>query len=134
MGFHSCLDGFAIAVSFEFEKTLGLLVIAAVILHRLPTGVSMGVIMLSHQYQKAKAWLILTIIAVLAIVGAFIGILIPIDEPFFLSLAVGLSGGTFLYISTSDLLPAAHENNRDYKVPLFFLLGFLGVLATSFFK
>lgn len=38
IGFHSFLDGFAIAISFEFEKTLGFMVIMAVILHRLPTG------------------------------------------------------------------------------------------------
>jgi zinc transporter ZupT len=132
LGFHTILDGFAIAVSFEFEKSLGMLVIAAVILHRLPTGISLAAIMLSNQYQKSKAWVTLNIIGALAIVGAILGILIPLNEKFWLSLAVGLSGGTFLYISTSDLLPLAHENNQDYRVPLLFLFGFLGVLATAF--
>ncbi|MFQ5823756.1 MAG: ZIP family metal transporter [bacterium] len=134
MGFHSFLDGFAIAVSFEFEKTLGFLVIVAVLLHRLPTGISTASIMLANQFRKAKAWKTLGIIAGLAVVGALFGILIPINEQFFLSLAVGLSGGTFLYIATSDLLPIAHENNQDYRVPLFFLLGFLGILGASFFN
>ncbi|MFQ5436038.1 MAG: ZIP family metal transporter [Anaerolineae bacterium] len=132
MGFHSFLDGFAIAVSFEFEKTLGLLVILAVFLHRLPTGISLTSIMLANHYHKSKAWWRLILIAGLAVVGALSGVLLPISQTFVLSLAVGLSGGSFLYISTSDLLPIAHENNRDYRVPLFFLLGFLGILATSF--
>ncbi len=132
LGFHTILDGFAIAVSFEFEKSLGMLVIAAVILHRVPTGISLAAIMLSNQYQKSKAWLTLNVIGALAILGAILGILIPLNEKFWLSLAVGLSGGTFLYISTSDLLPLAHENNQDYRVPLLFLFGFLGVLATAF--
>ncbi|MFQ5601745.1 MAG: ZIP family metal transporter [bacterium] len=132
LGFHSFLDGFAIAVSFEFEKTLGLLVIVAVILHRLPTGISTTSIMLSHDYHNSRAWLNLSLIAVLAVVGAFIGVVIPLQQPFFLSLAVGLSGGTFLYISTSDLLPLAHENNQDYRVPICFLIGFLGILGASF--
>ncbi|MFQ5750395.1 MAG: ZIP family metal transporter [bacterium] len=132
MGFHSFLDGFAIAVSFEFQKALGFLVILAVILHRLPTGISIASIMLTNQYQQMKAWWTLSVIAGLTVIGAFVGIFIPITNHFFLSLAVGLAGGTFLYISTSDLLPIAHENNRDYRVPLFFLIGFLGILATSF--
>ncbi|NIR47111.1 ZIP family metal transporter [candidate division KSB1 bacterium] len=132
LGFHSFLDGFAIAVSFEFEKTLGILVIAAVILHRLPTGISTASIMLSNHYHKTRAWWTLTTIGVLAILGATLGLLLPMDETFLLSLAVGLSGGTFLYISTSDLLPMAHVNNQDYRVPLCFLLGFLGVVGTSF--
>ena len=132
MGFHSFLDGFAIAVSFEFEKTLGVLVIVAVMLHRLPTGISMVVIMLSNKYNETKAWITLTTIAALAIVGALTGTLIPVQENLILSLAVGLSGGTFLYISTSDLLPMAHENSQDYRVPIAFLVGFLGILTASF--
>lgn len=134
MGFHSFLDGFAIAVSFGFEKTLGFLVIAAVLLHRLPTGISTTSIMLANNFHKTKAWITLSIISGLAVFGALFGILIPINEHFFLSLAVGISGGTFLYIATSDLLPLAHVNNRDYRVPIFFLLGFLGILGTSFFN
>ncbi len=132
MGFHSFLDGFAIAVSFKLEQTLGLVVVAAVILHRLPTGLSIASILLSHDYKESRSWRILTIIAALAIVGTITGMFIPMTQSFYLSLAVGLSGGTFLYISTSDLLPMAHENNQDYKVPVAFFIGFLGVLLTSF--
>lgn len=132
MGFHSFLDGFAIAVSYKLEQTLGLVVVAAVILHRLPTGLSIACIMLSHNYTESRSWRVLTMIAALAIIGTVAGMLIPIIQHFYLSLAVGLSGGTFLYISTSDLLPMAHENNQDYKVPVFFFIGFLGVLLTSF--
>jgi ZIP family zinc transporter/zinc and cadmium transporter len=132
LGLHSFLDGFAIAVSFEFEKTLGFLVILAVLLHRLPTGISIASIMLSHNFNKSKAWLTLSIIAGLAVVGAVFGIVIPIHGKFLLSLAVGLTGGTFLYIATSDLLPMAHKSNQDYRVPIFFLVGFLGILGVSF--
>ncbi|MFQ5638042.1 MAG: ZIP family metal transporter [bacterium] len=132
MGFHSLLDGFAIAVSFQYEQALGILVILAVVLHRLPTGLSIASIMLSNHYTKTKAWLRLSAIAGLAFAGALIGVISPIHQTFILSLTVGLSGGTFLYISTSDLLPLAHENNQDYKVPLCFLVGFLGILAASF--
>lgn len=132
MGFHSFLDGFAIAVSFAFEKSLGMLVILAVILHRLPTGISTACILLANHYKEARAWRILATIAGLAIAGAIFGLVMPLREPFWLSLAVGLSGGTFLYISTSDLLPMAHENNQDYRVPVFFFLGFISVVAASF--
>jgi zinc transporter ZupT len=134
MGFHSFLDGFAIAVSFEFAKTLGLLVIVAVILHRLPTGVSLSAIMLSHGFREGKAWVVLAMISSLAIVGGLAGLLLKLPSEFILSLAVGLSGGTFIYISTSDLLPMAHQNNQDYRVPFFFLFGFLGVLGLTFLE
>lgn len=131
IGFHSFLDGFAIAVSFEFQATLGVLVIGAVVLHRLPTGISIACILLSHGYDEARAWRALSLIAALAILGTIGGLLIPANQSQLLSLAVGLSGGTFLYISTSDLLPMAHKNKQDYRVPLYFLTGFLCVLAAS---
>jgi zinc transporter ZupT len=133
MGFHSFLDGFAIAVSLEFEPTLGILVIIAVILHRLPTGVSLAAILLSHNYENVRAWRTLVTISLLAIFGAAAGTLIPVTANSVLGFAVGLSGGTFLYISTSDLLPMAHENNQDYQVPFFFLTGFLAILLMSLF-
>lgn len=132
LGFHSFLDGFAIAVSFGFDQTLGLIVGGAVVLHRLPTGLSTACILLANNYKEQRAWRVLAAIAGLAVVGAVTGALLPFKEHIYLSLAVGLSGGTFLYIATSDLLPMAHENNQDYRVPFFFFLGFLTVLATSF--
>ncbi len=131
MGFHSFLDGFAIAVSFVFEESLGIIVIAAVILHRFPTGVSIACLLLGHDYREGRAWTILIVLASLALVGATTGAFMPAHDPFYLSLAVGISGGTFLYISTSDLLPMAHQNTQDYKVPALFLLGFFCVLAAT---
>jgi len=134
IGFHSFLDGFAIAVSFELQRTLGLFVISAVVLHRLPTGISLAAILLSHHYTSKKAWITLIIIASLAVVGAVAGQALPAIGVRSLSMAVGLAGGTFLYISTSDLLPMAHENVQDYRVPIFFLIGFLGILIASMFQ
>ena len=132
LGIHSLLDGFAVAVSFEFAQPLGSLVVVAVLVHRLPTGISIATILLANKYQKPRAWMTLSIIAGLAVMGGVVGVLVPLGEKFILSLAVGLSGGTFLYISTSDLLPMAHESNRDYRVPFCFLFGFVGILGTSF--
>jgi len=132
IGFHSLLDGFAIAVSFELEPALGFFVITAVVLHRLPTGISIACLLLTNEYATKRAWRILVLLAGLTVVGALLGTFSSIGEPFHLSLAVGLSAGTFLYISTSDLLPIAHQNMEDYRVPFFFLVGFLGILASSF--
>jgi len=132
IGFHSFFDGFAIAVSFELEPALGFFVISAVVLHRLPTGISIACLLLANHYETRRAWRILALLAGLTVVGALMGTFSSLGDPFHLSLAVGLSAGTFLYISTSDLLPIAHQNLRDYRVPLLFLVGFLGILVSSF--
>jgi zinc and cadmium transporter len=134
IGFHSFLDGFVIAISFEFEKTLGFMVIMAVILHRLPTGISLTAILLSHGYKESKAWVILIIVSLLAIIGGIVGVVIELSNTFILSLAIAFSGGLFIYISTTNLIPIAHKNNQDYRVPIFFLIGFFSIMAISFIE
>lgn len=135
IGFHSFLDGFAIAVSMELDVRLGAIVVLAVLLHRLPTGVCIATVMLANHFASTKAWLTLSLIAGLLVAGAFIGLLSALNgiaTENFLSIAIGISAGTFLYIATGDLMPMAHANVRDYRVPLAFAVGFLGTMGTAF--
>ena len=132
IGFHMLLDGFAIAVSGEAEASLGAVVALAVLAHRFPSGISFAGIMLASSYGRSRAWSTLIILALLAPVGAAIGLLFSDVSNTVLGFAIGLSAGTFLYISTGDLLPEAHERGwRDYGVPLSFAAGFGVMLAAS---
>lgn len=130
IGFHTALDGFAIAVSSEIGTELGAVVAIAVLAHRFPSGVSFAGVMLACGYTRGRAWATLTILGVLAIVGAGVGLLFKDLSMEVLGFAIGLSAGSFLYISTSDLLPIAHEHGwGDYGVPLTFATGFGIMLA-----
>jgi ZIP family zinc transporter/zinc and cadmium transporter len=134
IGFHSFLDGFAIAVSLKLDLALGTMVVLAVLLHRLPTGVCIATVMLANHFAATKAWLILALVAGLIVAGTLIGFistLSGIDSERFLSIAIGISAGTFIYIATGDLMPMAHENVRDYRVPVAFTVGFLGTMITA---
>ncbi|MDZ7289121.1 MAG: ZIP family metal transporter [candidate division KSB1 bacterium] len=135
IGFHSFLDGFAIGVSLEFNLTLGLMVVLAVLLHRLPDGIAIATVMLANRYSTRKAWGFLSMLAGLAVAGTIVGLaslFSGIELERFLSIAIGISAGTFIYIATSDLMPMAHEDPRDYRVPIAFIVGFLGILLTAF--
>lgn len=132
IGFHTMLDGFSIAVSGEARASLGLVVAFAVLAHSFPSGVSVAGVMLSCGYRRSKAWWVLTALAVQAVVGAVVGLFFAGASDQVLGVGVGLSAGTFLYISTSDLLPIAHETNwHDYSVPLAFTAGFALMLVTA---
>jgi len=132
IGFHTMLDGFSIAVSGEARATLGLVVAFAVLAHSFPSGVSVASVMLSCGYRRSRAWWVLILLAIQAVIGAVIGLFFAGASDQVLGFAIGLSAGTFLYISTSDLLPIAHETNwKDYSVPMFFTAGFGLMLATA---
>ncbi|MHB1381117.1 MAG: ZIP family metal transporter [Thermoleophilia bacterium] len=132
IGFHTALDGFAIAVSSEVGAELGAVVAIAVLAHRFPSGISFAGVMLACGYTRQRAWVTLMILGALAIVGAGVGLLFRDVSVAGLGFAIGLSAGSFLYISTSDLLPIAHEHSwGDYGVPLSFASGFGIMLAAA---
>ncbi len=132
LGFHMALDGFAIAVSGEAQAALGAVVALAVLAHRFPSGISFAGVMLVSGYERSRAWATLVVLALLAPAGAAAGLLFAGVGDAVLGFAIGLSAGTFLYISTSDLLPEAHERGwHDYGVPLAFAAGFALMLAAA---
>lgn len=132
IGFHTMLDGFSIAVSGQARASLGLVVAFAVLAHSFPSGVSIAGVMLSCGYKRIKAWWVLIVLALMAVVGAIVGLFFSGASDVVLGVGIGLSAGTFLYISTSDLLPVAHETNwHDYSVPLAFTAGFALMLGAA---
>lgn len=132
IGFHTALDGFAIAVSSEVGAELAAVVAIAVLAHRFPSGVSFAGVMLACGYTKGRAWATLSLLGGLLIVGAVVGLMFSDFSATALGFAIGLSAGSFLYISTSDLLPIAHEHGwGDYGVPLSFAAGFGIMLAAA---
>ena len=128
IGFHSFLDGFAIAVSMGASVSLGYIVVLGVLMHRLPTGISISTIMLANNYEKKKTFIILALIGLTAVIGALFGFLIPTESTQLLGIGVGFSAGVFIYIATADLLPMVHVKKGDYISPLSFVTGFLGVM------
>lgn len=132
IGFHTALDGFAIAVSSEAGTELGAVVAIAVLAHRFPSGISFAGVMLSSGYSRGRAGMTLMVLGLLIIAGSGVGLLLGSVSTDVLGFAIGLSAGSFLYISTSDLLPVAHEHGwGDYGVPLSFAAGFGVMLAAA---
>jgi zinc transporter ZupT len=89
--------------------------------------------MLCGGRSRSSAWKILILIALMAIVGALVGLQLN-DwllggigynlKSAWLGGALAFSAGNFIYIATGDLLPEAHRNRRDYGVPISVVFGF----------
>lgn len=131
IGFHSMLDGFAIAVGFGVRPEVGLAVAGAVLVHRFPDGVSIAAVALANRYSRGRAWAVLVAIGLLALLGAALGLAVGQVSLAVLGLGLGLSAGTFIYVATADLLPIAHRNFGDYGVPIAFLIGFAGIFLLA---
>jgi zinc and cadmium transporter len=108
---HSLMDGIIIGVGFEVDYKIGLITSLGVILHEFPEGIT-SFIVLSKRMDRKKSLLLSTGVAVATPVGALIAVFFLKDLPGpVIGKLLALAGGSFLYITASDLIPETHEKN-----------------------
>lgn len=127
IGFHSLIDGIAIAAGFEVSYKIGLLTSLAVIFHELPEGIfTYTLLLLGNVAEKKRlfySWLVTLATPAGALITYF---LIRRFSLVNLGALLGLAGGTFIYIAASDLIPQTHRRSRHFWLHLAPLL--LGVI------
>ncbi|OGR69121.1 MAG: hypothetical protein A2081_06345 [Elusimicrobia bacterium GWC2_61_19] len=128
LGLHSLLDGFNIAVGFSPGTVAGLNVALGVILHKFADGITLVSLLLHAGKTRRQALAFSLALAAATPLGAFIAAPVlksipPSAEAF----ALGLSGGSFLYIAMADILPRLHKA-YDRLIPALLPAGFLTVL------
>lgn len=129
ISFHALVDGIAMGVSFKASGSLGVLVMIAILIHKAPMGFSVSSILLSRNFSVRTVKGLLVIfsgVTPLAAIMSFFLLHSASDD--LLAIALAFSGGTFLHIYTSELLPDVH-GIRDRKVIYFVILGIvIGIL------
>lgn len=130
---HSLLDGVALGAGLILPE-LGPVVLLAVIIHKIPDGISISSILLSAGWQRRKVVALNLLFSLMTPVGAFLAYL------FFRSLSqesvavtLGISAGTFLAIATADILPQVHRIEQGNPLTLLCLLAGLAVSWLSRF-
>ncbi len=112
MGFHAFLDGLAVGGGFAAGNRLGLLVTAALMLHKFTDGLSTVTLLRLRHDNNRPAIFGLIMILILPVLGFFAGhALVPTAASlgFFLAALAGL----FIHLSLSELLPSAHEEKTS---------------------
>jgi len=112
MSVHTIVDGFALgAANHEAGKGLGLLVFLAILAHKIPSSFSLSAILRSEGYGKAKAVVMNAFFALMVPLGALLYValnaVVRVEQ--FTAYALAFSGGTFLHLSLSDILPDLHR-------------------------
>jgi ZIP family zinc transporter/zinc and cadmium transporter len=108
---HSFFDGVAISSGFLRSEQLGLLVFGAILLHKVPTGVSLASVMVASGNTQREALLAVISIAVATVVGAAVT---PVLETL-VSYGLALATGVTLYVAASNLIPES-QHERHWSV------------------
>lgn len=127
IGFHSILDGVAIGAGNMLN--ISMVILLAVTIHKFPAALALSSILVKGgEYSKKKILVSMFIFALATPIGALVSMNVMDHlSPDLIGIALGISAGTFLYISIGDLLPTVHE--EDEKKNLNLVLLFVGILV-----
>lgn len=137
MGIHSFFDGVSIVAGFEVSGELGILVFTAVLLHKIPDGLTISSIVLTAFGDKFKAFIASVVLALSTLLGAGLvwvvghsGIApIAISESF-ARIGLSFSAGIFLYVAATDLLPIVNQS-ENRRIGLYVFLGVIVFYVAS---
>ncbi|HEU4799743.1 MAG TPA: ZIP family metal transporter [Gemmatimonadales bacterium] len=98
---HTFFDGVAIASGFLVSPRLGILLFLAVLLHKVPEGVTMASVMLAGGQGRRKALLAATALGAATVLG----VLVTESVAPLAARGLALSAGVTLYVAASNLVP-----------------------------
>ena len=117
--FHSLVDGVVIGVGFEAGFIVGLTAALAILLHKLPVGITVSSLLLHAGYSRGRTLVMGSVVAAATAVGAVgAGLFLSGVAPSTLAILLAFSAGSFIYVGASDLLPETHKNFSLANIPL----------------
>ena len=122
---HTFVDGVAIATSFAVTTHLGLLVFAAIVLHKLPEGFAISSLFLAAGGSRRAALMAAGALGVATLLGG-------LAPDFFGTLAthgLALSAGVTLYVGASNLIPE-FQGKHGWSHNAWFFAG-VGIYAAA---
>ena len=107
---HAFFDGLAISAGMQYDFFIGLLVFFAILLHKLPEGLTIASIMLAANQPRKTAFIASLAIGVATMVGIFAVFLLARVGQYAVGASFAFSAGAATYVGASDLIP---ELNRS---------------------
>ncbi len=129
-GLHNFLDGLAIAGAYLVNVPVGIATTVAVILHEVPQELADFGVLLYAGYSKKKALLLNFLSALVAVLGAGIGLFLGSRVETFAQWILPFAAGGFLYIAGANLIPELHKecDLRESVLHFIALLTGIGIM------
>jgi zinc and cadmium transporter len=105
---HSFFDGISIGSGFMISRARGLLLFAAIILHKAPEGFAIATVVLATRGTRRQALLASGAVGVATLIGGLsvFGVATLVGP------ALALSAGVTLYVAASDLIPEVNKEDE----------------------
>ena len=136
--FHTFMDGVIIAGAYTMDASIGFLIFLAIALHKIPEGFSMAMISLASGHSRKRAFLTSVGLATTTMLGALVTLQFKELDAGLIKILMAFATGTFLFISTSGLVPVIKDHQKGAMVSVligvtFFYISLLLVKSTNGF-
>jgi len=133
LSIHAFFDGFAITLGMQFTYYLGVLIFVAVLLHKVPEGLTIASVMLAARRPRRTAFLASAAVAIATMLGILSAFFLAGVDERLVGHAFAFSAGLSTYVGASDLIPEINHS-RNRIIPLMVFAGMLLFYAgTRFF-
>lgn len=107
---HSFFDGVAISAGLEYKYSIGLLVFLAILLHKIPEGLTIASIMRAANQSRKNSLIASIAIGAATMIGIIVVFFIARMGASAVGISFAFSAGAATYVGASDLIP---EINRS---------------------
>ncbi len=121
---HAFFDGFAISVGLQFNYYLGVMIFVAVLLHKIPEGLTIASVMIAARRRRQTAFLASASVAAATMLGVLSAFLLAGINERLVGFAFAFSAGLATYVGASDLIPEINHS-RTRIMPLMVFGGML---------
>ncbi|WP_238933400.1 ZIP family metal transporter [Brevibacillus choshinensis] len=118
---HAFVEGVSLTASLRMDTEVGLSVLLAMLLHKIPDGVTVASLLLAATRSRRKAFWGATSLGIATIVGACsMGAVERMFPPSWSPVMLAMTTGIFLYVSASHLVPYIQHARRSQLGAYFF--------------
>lgn len=116
LGIHTFFDGAAIVAGFLVDAKVGLVLFLAVMLHKVPEGLSMASITVASGHDRRAAVVRAGVLGATTVLGGAVAWGAGALHASFVEGFLAVATGSFLYVAATDLVPAANEGRTRLAI------------------
>lgn len=121
---HALFDGLSISAAMQYNFNIGILVFIAILLHKLPEGLTIASIMLAANKPRRTAFYASLGIGSATMIGVLAVFLLSTVSSNIVGMIFAFTAGTVTYVGASDLIPELNRS-KNRIAPLIVFVGML---------
>lgn len=126
---HNFIDGVLLALAFSTSFPLGITSFLAVVFHEIPQEIGDFSILLYGKMKRGKIILYNITTALTSVIGALVAYFYLSGVQNLIGIVLAFIAGSFIYISTSDLIPETRKEIKKGRVTFQIILIILGIFV-----